>query len=82
MEQRQQLYQRMIELSDLAIQRKRELVIQGDNRHRSGRKNDDYLTEEERQEFFMIARQLGGIRIEKDYVYCQEKFWKRSDQIS
>jgi hypothetical protein len=75
-ELRKQQYKRMIELSDLAIQRRLELEEKGDTRRRSGRKGDDYLTEEERQEFFTLVRQLSGMQIINGYIYCQGKSWK------
>ncbi len=75
-ELRKQQYKRMIELSDLAIQRRLELEEKGDTRRRSGRKGDDYLTEEERQEFFTLVRQLSGMQIVNGYIYCQGKSWK------
>ncbi len=75
-ELRKQQYKRMIELSELAIQRRLELEEKGDTRRRSGRKGDDYLTEEERQEFFTLVRQLSGMQIINGYIYCQGKSWK------
>ena len=75
-EPRKQLYQRMIELSELAIQRRLEFEANGDTRRRSGRKGDDYLTEEERQEFFELGRKLSGMRIINGYIHCQGKSWK------
>jgi hypothetical protein len=81
-EQRKQFYQRMIELSDIAIQRKIELQSKGDTRYRSGRKEDDYLTEEERQEFLLLARELGKITIESENIHCQGKTWIASHKVS
>lgn len=73
---RNQQYQRMIELSELAIQRRIELEALGDTRRRSGRKGDDYLTEEERREYFELVRQLSGMQIIDGYIHCQGKSWK------
>ncbi len=78
-ELRKQQYQRMIELSELAIQRRLELEATGDTRRRSGRKGDDYLTEEERKEYFELVRQLSGMQIIDGYIHCQCKSWKLPD---
>ena len=78
-ELRKQQYQRMIELSELAIQRRLELEAKGDTRRRSGRKGDDYLTEEERKEYFELVRQLSGMQIIDGYIHCQGKSWKLPD---
>jgi hypothetical protein len=78
-ELRKQQYQRMIELSELAIQRRLELEATGDTRRRSGRKGDDYLTEEERKEYFELVRQLSGMQIIDGYIHCQGKSWKLPD---
>jgi hypothetical protein len=78
-ELRKQQYQRMIELSELAIQRRLELEAAGDTRRRSGRKGDDYLTEEERKEYFELVRQLSGMQIIDGYIHCQGKSWKLPD---
>ena len=75
-ELRKQQYQRMIELSNIAQQRRSQLASQGDTRRRSGRKGDDYLTEEEREEFFALGRQLSGLYVKDGYVHCQGKSWK------
>ncbi len=75
-ELRKKQYERMIELSNLAIQRHLELEAKGDTRRRSGRKGDDYLTEEERQEFFALGRQLSGFYVKDGYAHCQGQAWK------
>jgi hypothetical protein len=75
-EVRKQQYKRMLELAELAIQRRLDLEAKGDIRRRTGRKGDDYLTEEERQEFFELGRQLSGMRIIDGYIHCQGKTWK------
>ncbi|HEY9822921.1 MAG TPA: hypothetical protein V6D35_19430 [Candidatus Sericytochromatia bacterium] len=75
-EVRKQQYKRMLELAELAIQRRLDLEAKGDIRRRTGRKGDDYLTEEERQEFFELGRQLSGMRIIDGYIHCQGKAWK------
>ncbi len=74
-ELKKQQYQRMIELSDLA--RQRYLDAGGDPRRcPSGRKGDDYLTDEERLEFFELGRQVFGVRIVDGEVHCQGRSWK------
>ncbi len=75
-EDRQQMYQRLLQLSDLAVRRKRELESTGETRARSGRENDDYLTAEERREFFHLTRELAGVTIQNDRAYCQGKSWQ------
>lgn len=42
----------------------------------SGRKGDDYMTDEERQEVTVLMRQSAGIRIIGDEVHCQGRSWK------
>lgn len=77
-ELQKQQYQRMIKLSDIA--RQRYLDEGGDpRRRRSGRNSDDYLTEEERQEFFALGRQLSGFRVVDGYAQCQGRAWKLPD---
>lgn len=44
----------------------------------SGRKGDDYMTDEEREEAMLLMRQSAGIRIVNDEVYCQGRSWKLS----
>lgn len=75
-ELRKRQYDRMIELSNLATQRRLELEAMGDNRRRSGRKGDDYLSEEERREFFALGRELSGFYVKDGYAHCQGKTWK------
>lgn len=79
LELKKKQYARMIELSNLAIQRRAGLEAKGDTRRRSGRKDDDYLTEEERQEFFILGRQLSGLYVKNGYAHCQERSWKLPD---
>ena len=74
-ELKKQQYQRMIELSDLA--RQRYLDAGGDPRRcPSGRQGDDYLTDEERHEFFKLGRQVFGVQIRDGEVHCQGRSWK------
>lgn len=75
-ELRKKHYERMIELSNLAIRRRLELEAKGDTRHRSGRKGDDYLTQEERREFFALGREISGFYVKDGYAHCQGKTWK------
>ncbi|MCL1468056.1 hypothetical protein [Argonema galeatum] len=42
----------------------------------SGRKGDDYLTDEEREELFAIGRELGGVKIIGDEVHTAGRYWK------
>ncbi len=44
----------------------------------SGRKGDDYMTDEEREEAMLLMRQSAGIRIVNDEVHCQGRSWKFS----
>jgi len=74
-----QQYDRMIELSNLAIQRRLELEAKGETHKRSGKKNDDYLTEAERQEFFALGRELSGFYVKDGYAHCQGRTWKLPD---
>lgn len=78
-ELRQQQYERFKALFELGQRRRLELESKGDTRRRSGRKGDDYLTEEERQEFFSLGRQLAGFYIKDGYAHCQGKSWKLPD---
>ncbi len=68
---------RLQELCDIARQR---YLDAGGNPRRcpSGRKGDDHMTDEERQEAIMLMRQLAGIRIIGDEVHCQGRSWKLS----
>ena len=47
----------------------------------SGRKGHDYLTDEERQEIVELSRQLFGVQIKDNQVYCQGRTWKLADKI-
>lgn len=78
-ELQQQKYERIDEI--VARGRQRYLEAGGDpTRCPSGRKNDDYLTEEERQEILHLARQVFGVQIKDGQVYCQGRTWKLSDK--
>ena len=62
-----------------AIARQRYLDAGGDPRRcPSGRKGDDYMTDEERQEAIELMRQIAGVRIVGDEVHCQGRSWKIS----
>ncbi len=81
-EMREQQYQRFKELFELGRQRRLELEAKGETRRRSGRKGDDYLTEEERQELFDLGRKLSGFYVKDGYAYCQGKSWKLPENSS
>ena len=69
-ELQQQQYERIGEIA--AKGRQRYLEAGGDpKRCPSGRKENDYLTDEERQEILELSRQLFGVRIKDNQVYCQ-----------
>lgn len=78
-ELRKKQHARMIELSNIAIQRRLKLEAEGETHKRSGRKGDDYLTQEERQEFFALGRQLSGLQVKNGYAHCQGRSWKLPD---
>lgn len=68
---------RLQELINIAQQRY--LKAGGDPRRcPSGRKGDDYMTDEERQEAMILMRQIAGVRIIDDQVHCQGRTWKLS----
>jgi DNA invertase Pin-like site-specific DNA recombinase len=63
----------------IAIARQRYLDAGGDPRRcPSGRKGDDYMTDEERQEALELMRKIAGVRIVGDEVHCQGRSWKIS----
>lgn len=70
-------YARLQELT--AIARQRYLDAGGDpKRCPSGRKGDDYMTDEERKESIELTRLIFGVRIVGDEVSCQGRSWKIS----
>ena len=74
-ELRKQKYERFKQLFGLS--RQRYLDAGGDPRKSaSGRKGDDYLTDEEREELFAIGRELGGVKIIGDEVHTAGRSWK------
>ena len=76
-----QQYTRFKELFELG--RKRYLDAGGNpRRSASAIDNDDYLTEEEREEFFNLGRQVFGVTVKDGYVHCQGKSWKLPDNSS
>ncbi|MFB2920058.1 MULTISPECIES: hypothetical protein [Aerosakkonema] len=78
-ELRQQKYERFQEL--FALSRQRYLEAGGDPRKcPSGRKGDDYLTDEEREELFAIGRELGNVKIIGDEVHTAGRSWKITAQ--
>ncbi|MEC4819045.1 MAG: hypothetical protein SAK29_38090 [Scytonema sp. PMC 1069.18] len=69
---------RLQELINIAKQRY--LDTGGDSKRcPSGRKGDDFLTEEERQEVMTLMRQSAGIQIIGNEVHCQGRSWKLSE---
>lgn len=71
-------YDRLVEIT--ALGRQRYLEAGGDPRScPSGRNGDDFLTDEERQEAFMLMRKLAGITVKDGYVQCQGRSWKLPD---
>lgn len=66
---------RLQELINMA--RQRYLDAGGNpNRCPSGRKGDDYMTNEERQEAYRLMRQIADVRIIGNEVHCQGRSWK------
>jgi hypothetical protein len=66
---------RLQELINIAKQRY--LDAGGDpKRCPTGRKGDDYMTDEEREEAMLLMRQSVGVRIIGDEVHCQGRSWK------
>lgn len=80
-EQQKQKFARFQEILDIGKQR---YVEAGGNprRYRAGFKNQDYLTDEERQEAAQIMRQMFGVTIKDGYVNCQGRSWKLPDNSS
>jgi hypothetical protein len=73
-----QQYQRMIELCQIA--RQRYLDAGGDPRHSSGTLHgNEYLTQEEKEEFFVLGRQLSGFQLKDGYAYYLGESWKLAD---
>jgi hypothetical protein len=78
-ELQQQKYERIGEI--VARGRQRYLEAGGDQKRcPSGRKGNDYLTDEERKEILQLARQVFGVQIKDGQVYCQGRTWKLSDK--
>ncbi len=74
-----QQYERFKEL--FALSRQRYLDAGGNSRRcPSGRKEDDYLTDEERKELFAIGEQIFGVQVKNGYVYCQGQSWKMPEK--
>lgn len=68
---------RLQELINIA--RHRYLDAGGDPRRcPSGRKGDDYMTDQERLEAMMLMRQIAGVRIIGDEIHCQGRVWNLS----
>lgn len=67
----------------MALGRQRYLEAGGDpGRCPSGRNSNDYLTDEERQEAFLLMRKLAGIFVKDGYVHCQGRSWKLPEHKS
>jgi hypothetical protein len=78
-ELQQQKYERIGEIA--AKGRQRYLEAGGDQKIcPGGRKGNDYLTDEERKEILQLARQVFGVQIKDEQVYCQGRTWKISDK--
>jgi hypothetical protein len=74
-ELQKQQYERMIELSNKAHQRY--LDAGGDPQRASGSLHgNSYMTDEEKQEFLALGRQLSGTYVKDGYVHCQGRSWK------
>lgn len=73
--EKQAIETRLQELMTLA--KERYLAAGGDANHcPSGKKGDDYLTDEERQEALLLMRQSAGVKIVNNEVHCQGRVWK------
>lgn len=73
-----QKYERFKQL--FAIARQRYLDAGGDPTRSSGSLHDnDYLTDEERQELFALGSQLSGDRIINGYIHSLGRTWKLPD---
>lgn len=78
-EVQKQKFSRFKEILNLGKQRFVEAG--GDPQHyRAGFKDEDYLTDAERQEAAEIMRQMFGVTIQAGYVYCQGRSWKLPDE--
>ncbi|XWK85683.1 MAG: hypothetical protein U7127_15800 [Phormidium sp.] len=65
------------------MERKRYLDAGGNpRRSASAIANDDYLTEEERQEFFNLGRQVFGVTVKDRFVHCQGNYCKLPENSS
>lgn len=73
--------QQDVRLADImALGRQRYLEAGGDpKRCPSGRNGDDYLTDEERIEAFLLMQKLAGISVKDGFVHCQGRAWKLLD---
>ena len=78
-ELQQQQYERIGEIA--ARGRQRYLEAGGDQKRcPSGRKGNDYLTDEERKEILELSRQVFGVQIKDGQVSCQGRTWELSNQ--
>jgi hypothetical protein len=63
----------------MALAKERYLAAGGDRKRcPSGRKGDDFLTDEERQEALLLMRQSAGVRVVEGEVHCQGRVWNIS----
>ena len=61
----------------MALAKERYLAAGGNPKQcPSGRKGDDFLTDEEHQEAMLLMRHSAGVRIVGDEVHCQGRIWK------
>lgn len=61
----------------MALAKERYLAAGGNPKQcPSGRKGDDFLTDEERQEAMRLMRQSAGVQIVGDEVHCQGRIWR------
>jgi hypothetical protein len=75
--EQQQNYEK---ISEIAARGRQRYLEAGGNPTRcpSGRKNNDYLTDEERQEILQLARQVFGVQIKDGQAHCQGRTWELS----
>ena len=73
--EKQAIETRLQELMTLA--KERYLAAGGDKNHcPSGKKGDDYLTDDERKEALLLMRQSAGVKVIGNEVHCQGRVWK------
>jgi len=61
----------------MALAKERYLAAGGDRKRcPSGRKGDDFLTDDERQEALLLMRQSAGVQMIGNEVHCQGRVWR------